>query len=127
MTLGRAELMAPLAIYPVALVFIAVRALVLNDPRELVVSPISAVPVAVVGYVLAAVSAWILLCLWPGFRGASSVATVVVGVILAEACFWILVSPFWRREFSSQFCVGLVAASGAATALSFLVLRRRAG
>jgi hypothetical protein len=116
----RAMMVAPLAIYPVALVFIAVRSAMLSDPRELLVSPITAAAVFLIGFPMAATCLWFGERLWQQRTNSRCLAFVVMGFVMAEVCFWALVSPFWQRDFSALFCAGLSGLSGVATAWLYL-------
>ena len=91
----------------------------LADPRELLVSPITAAAVVLIGYPMAATCLWLGERLWPQGTTSRRLAFVVMGVVMAEVCFWALVSPFWQRDFSALFCAGLSGLSGVATAWSY--------
>ena len=116
----RAMMLAPLAIYPVALILIAVRSAMLSDPRELLVSPIMAAAVVLIGYPLAAICMWLGERLWPQGTTSRRLAFLVMGVVMAEVCFWGFVSPFWQRDFSALFCAWMSGLSGVVTAWLYL-------
>lgn len=120
----RAAVLAPLVIYPVALALIAVRALLLSDPRELLVSPLSAALVTVVGYPAALATGWLICRVYPRLLTAPLGTLMLLGVFGAEVLFWGLINPFWQRDFSPLYCATLVAASGIATAWAYVGLRR---
>lgn len=125
MSVRRAIAIAPVAIYPVALVFIMARSLLAGDLRELLVSPFSAMMIMVVGYPLAITMGWLLLRISPSLLNATYGLALVVGVVSAELVFWLIVHPFWEREFSDMFCVALVAACAIATVCNFLRLKQK--
>lgn len=113
---GRALATAPIAAFPVALVFIVVRSLLAGDLRELLVAPFSALMITVVAYPLAVAAGWLLLRVAPTLVTASSGKAIATGLVIAELGFWMLIHPFWQREFSNVFCAALVAGCGVATA-----------
>ena len=115
----RALLMAPLAIFPVALVFIATRSLLAGDLRELFAAPFSALMITTVAYPVAVAVGGLLVWAVPRLARARLAAAVVIGMASAEVPFWLLIHPLWQREFSNAFCGALVAACGAATAAFF--------
>lgn len=124
MTESRALTRAPLTIYPVVLVFVMGRSMLVGDMRELFVAPFSALLMSLVGYPLALAAAWLVLRLWPGLATASLGLSLVVGVVCAELAFWLLVAPLWQPEvFSAGFCAAMVAVCGLATAGAFYWLR----
>lgn len=124
MTELRVFVRAPLAIYPVILVFIMGRSLLVGDMRGLFVSPFSALVMSVVGYPLAMAATWLILRLWPSLGTANLGMSLSVGVVCAELAFWLLVKPFWHQDvFSSGFCAAMVAVCGLATAGAFYGLR----
>lgn len=118
----RALATAPIAIFPVALVFIMARSLLAGDLRELFAAPFSALMITVVGYPLAVAAGWLLLRIAPALATASLTSALAAGLASAEIGFWVLIHPFWQREFSNLFCAALVAGCGLATAAC---LRRR--
>ncbi|MDD5269388.1 MAG: hypothetical protein PHO08_20110 [Methylococcales bacterium] len=120
----RVLVIAPLAIFPVALVFVMVRSLLIGDLRELIAAPFSALMITAVGYPVAVVVCWLLVRAIPRLVNASLGVALCVGVASAEAAFWLLIHPIWQREFSNSFCVALVAACGLATAGVFHVVSR---
>ena len=122
----RALVIAPLAIFPVALVFVMARSLLAGDQRELFVAPFSAMMITFVGYPLAVAIGWLFLRILPRFVNASFGLALGVGVASAEVAFWLLIHPFWQREFSNLFCAALVAACGLATAGAFQRLKPKA-
>ena len=115
----RALAIAPLAIFPVALVFVMARSLLASDLRELFAAPFSALMITFVGYPLAVAIGWLLLRALPKLVYASVSLVLGVGVASAEVAFWLLIHPFWQREFSNFFCAALVAVCGLATAGAF--------
>ena len=119
----RALVIAPLAIFPVALVFVMARSLLAGDLREFFAAPFSAMLITFVGYPLAVAVGWLLLRTLPRLLNASVNLALGVGVASAEVAFWLLIHPFWQREFSNLFCALLVAACGLATALFFQRLK----
>ena len=121
----RAIALAPLAIFPVALVFIVARSLLAGDLRELFAAPFSAMMITAVGYPIAVAASWLLMRTFPRLAHPSLGIAIGIGVASAEASFWLLVHPFWQREFSNLFCAALVAACGVATAAALHTLRRR--
>lgn len=121
----RVLVIAPLAIFPVTLVFVMARSLLTGDLRELIAAPFSALMITVVGYPVAVVVCWLLVRAIPRLVNASLGVALSVGVVSAEATFWVLIHPFWQREFSNLFCVALVAACGLSTAGIFYVISRR--
>jgi hypothetical protein len=122
---GRAVFIAPAAIFPVALVFVLVRSLMIGDIRELVVAPLSAGAITVVGYPLAVVVGWLLTLPSSKAKHRNLVVVLAVSAASAEAVFWILISPFWQRDFSVSFCVALVGICGVACGTAFMWLVRR--
>lgn len=116
MSQPRATIAAPLVIFPVALVFVAVRALLSGDLRELFASPFSAAMITVVGYPIAVAAIWLITRISPKLMHASLGIVLGAGIASAELSFWLLVHPVWERDFSNLFCAALVAACGAATA-----------
>ena len=116
---------APLAIFPVALVFIVARSLLAGDLRELFAAPFSAVMITAIGYPIAFAASWLLLRTFPRLAHTSLWIAIGIGIASAEASFWLFVHPFWQREFSNLFCAALVAACGVATAAALHTLRRR--
>lgn len=125
MSLRRALLIAPMAIFPVALVGVMARSLLAGDLRELIAAPFSALMITFVGYPLAVLVGWLLQRTVPGLLGASHIRILGAGVVSAEAVFWLLIHPFWEREFSSAFCAALVAACGLACAAVFQWIKPR--
>jgi hypothetical protein len=121
----RALATAPLAIFPVALVFILVRSFIAGDLRELFVAPISAAMITIIGYPLAFAVGWSLLWALKRFTYISSIFVIVTAVISAEVVFWGLISPFWQREFSIAFCIALVGTCGLSCGCMFLWLSQR--
>ena len=115
----RALVIAPIAIFPVAMVAVMARSLVAGDLRELFAAPFSALMITFVGYPIAVVVGWLLLRIFPRLVNASFIHALGVGFVSAEAVFWFLIHPFWQREFSHLFCAALVAACGLATAGAF--------
>lgn len=114
---------APLVIFPVALVAIAARALWMNDPRELFISPISAAMMTAVGYPLAVLAIWLVRRFLPRLTEAGASAAALVGVIAAEVAFWSLIHPWWQRDFSAPFMAVLIAAFGLAVGLVLSIHR----
>lgn len=112
----RALATAPIAIFPVALVFIMARSLLAGDLRELFAAPFSALMITFVGYPLAVAAGWLLLRIAPALVTASVTSALAAGLASAEIGFWVLIHPFWQREFSDLFCAALVAGCGLATA-----------
>lgn len=122
----RALVIAPLAIFPVALVFVMARSLLAGDLRELFAAPFSAMMITFVGYPLAVAIGWLFLRTLPRLVNASFSLALGIGVASAEVTFWLLIHPFWQREFSNLFCAALVAACGLATAGAFQWLKPKA-
>ena len=125
MSAGRAVFIAPAAIFPVALVFVMVRSLMIGDIRELVVAPLSAGAITLVGYPLAVAVGWFLALASSKVKHRNPVVVLAVSAASAEAVFWILISPFWQRDFSVSFCVALVGTCGVACGTAFIWLVRR--
>lgn len=125
MSQGRALATAPLAIFPVALIFMVVRSLVVGDLHELFVAPISAGMITIVGYPFAVAAGWLLWRTLTKFGHAKRVSILAASMLTAEAAFWLVISPLWQREFSAAFCVALVGACGLACGGTFLWLVRR--
>lgn len=121
----RALAIAPLATFPVALVFILARSLLAGDLRELFAAPFSAAMITAVGYPAALAASWLLMRAFPRLARTSLWIAIWIGVASAEASFWLLVHPFWQRDFSNLFCSALVATCGAAIAATLHALRRR--
>lgn len=117
---------APLAIFPVALVFFMARSLIESDLRELFAAPYSAMLIAAVGYPIAIVVGWLLMSAFPNLKKASFGTTLLVGLVSAESIFWLLINPIWEREFSNLYSAALVGVSGLATAAVLHMLRRKA-
>lgn len=122
----RALLIAPMAIFPVALAAVMARSLLAGDLRELFAAPYSALMITFVGYPVAVAVGWLLLRTLPELVTASFIRALGVGLVSAEAIFWILIHPFWQREFSNLFCAALVAGCGLATAGAFQWLQPKA-
>ncbi len=116
MNTRRALATAPMAIFPVALVFILARSLLAGDLRELFSAPFSALMITVVGYPLAVAAGWLLLRIAPALVSTSVASALAAGLASAEIGFWLLIHPFWQRELSNLFCAALVAACGMACA-----------
>jgi hypothetical protein len=119
----KALLIAPIAILPVALVFILLRSLIEGDLRELIVAPLSAVMIACIGYPFAFGVSSLLWRVLKGFQHTNFLLPVAA-IVSAEGVFWVVISPFWQRDFSNAFCVALVGASGLACGGVFLQLAR---
>lgn len=121
----KAIITAPLAIFPVAFVFIMVRSLIGGDWRELFAAPYSAMIITVGGYPFAVAVGWLS---WRGLMRIAHVsltAVLVIAFTSAEAVFWFVISPFWEREFSVAFCIALVGACGLTCGGTFFLLIRR--
>ena len=114
---------APLVIFPVALIAVAGRALWMNDPREILMSPISAAMMTVVAYPLAVLAIWLVRRFLPQLTQAGPGVAALVGVAAAELAFWALVHPFWQRDFSIPFLAALIAAFGLSTGLVLNIRR----
>lgn len=121
---GKAYATAPLALFPVALVFVLLRSILGGDWRELFAAPYSALLITVAGYPVALAAVWSASRIARSVGGAA-LATVLAAAAIAEAVFWLLVSPYWQREFSTPFCVALVGACAMASALMFVWLAGR--
>ncbi|MHB8914889.1 MAG: hypothetical protein ACYC4K_03650 [Thiobacillus sp.] len=122
----RSLAIAPLAIFPAALVFIMAWSLIDGDLRELLVAPLSAMVIAAVGYPIAIVVGWLLMRAFPKLKKASFGTTLLVGLVSAESCFWLLINPIWERGVSNLYSAALVGVSGLATAAALHMLRRKA-
>lgn len=122
----RSVVIAPLAIFPVALVFFMARSLIEGDLRELFAAPYSAMVITAVGYPIAIALAWILISAFPNLKKASLGTTLLIGLVSAESSFWLLINPIWEREVSNLYSAALVGVSGLATAAVLHMLRRRA-
>lgn len=120
---SRALIVAPLAIFPVALIFVAARSILAGDLRELFAAPFSASLITFSGYPIAFALGWLFLRTLPRFVNASAGLFLLAGVASAEVAFWLLIHPFWQREFSNLFCAALVAACTLATAGSFQLIK----
>ena len=116
---------APLAIFPVALVFFMARSLTEGDFRELFAAPYSAMLIVAVGYPIAIVVGWLILSVFPNLKKASFGTTLLVGLVSAESIFWLLINPAWEREFSDLYSAALVGVSGLATAAVLYMLLRK--
>lgn len=114
---------APLVIFPVALIAIAARALLMNDPRELLMSPISAAMMTAVAYPLAVLAIWLVRRFLPQLTEAGPTVAALVGLAAAELTFWALIHPFWERGFSTAFTAALIAGFGLSTGLMLGVRR----
>ena len=112
----RALATAPMAIFPVALLFITAHSLLSGDLRELFAAPFSALMITFVGYPLGFAAGSLLLRIAPTLVTASVTSALAAGLVSAELGFWLLIHPFWQREFSDLFCAALVASCGLATA-----------
>lgn len=108
---------APLVIFPVALVAVALRSLWMSDPRELLVSPITAAMMTLVAYPLAVGAIWLIRRFLPHITEAGAGVACLVGVVAAEVAFWSLIHPIWQRDFSGLYMAALVAGFGLSTAL----------
>ena len=117
---------APLAIFPVALVFFMARSLIESDLRELFAAPYSAILLTVVGYPIAIVVGWLLMRAFPKLKNANFGTTLLVGLVSAESSFWLLINPIWEREFSNLYSAALVGVCGLATAATFHMLGQKA-
>lgn len=122
----RALALAPFAIFPVALVFVAARSLLAGDLRELFAAPFSAMMITAVGYLFAIAGGWFVMRTMPRLVDKNPGIVMGVGALSAEICFWLFIQPFWQRDFSNFFCTAMVAACGAATAGLLRKLRKRA-
>ncbi len=87
MSQGRALATAPLAIFPVALIFMVVRSLVVGDLHELFVAPISAGMITIVGYPFAVAAGWLLWRTLTKFGHAKRVSILAASMLTAEAAF----------------------------------------
>ena len=119
----RALARAPLAMVPVALVFVVVRSLLASDLRELVVSPLTAAVIGLVGYPIAVAAIWLVGRWWPKALDGGLGVLLLTGLACAEAGFWVLIHPIWQRDFSNAFCAALVGACGMATAAAYRWLK----
>ena len=121
----RALFTAPIAIFPVALVFVSLRSLMAGDMRELFVAPLSAGAITLVGYPFAIAAGWAVAAASSKFAHKNLALILAASAISAEVIFWLVISPFWQRDFSIAFCLALVGACGLACGAAFYWLVRR--
>ena len=115
----RALVWAPVAIFPISLLFVLGLALATGDLRVALAAPFSALFMTMVGYPVAMLVWWPV---WEGLKKARCTGTpaiLAVAVLAAEAVFWIVFSPLWQRDFSKAFCAVLIAACGLGCGLVF--------
>ena len=108
---------APLVIFPVALVAIAARALWMNDPRELFISPISAAMMTAVGYPLAVLAIWLVRRFLPGGVMGPEVGTYIRKVHESHGVIFHLGQTVSRVEGSR-----VILSDGSAVEMDFIVL-----
>jgi hypothetical protein len=125
MNKSKALATAPLAVFPVALVFVLLRSLIGGDWRELFAAPFSAAMITAVGYPFVLAAVWSASRIMTRFGAPGRALIVAAAVVLLEAVFWLVISPFWRRDFSNAFCAAMVGASGLVCAATFLWLSSR--
>ena len=121
----KALAIAPLAVFPVALVFVLLRSLIGGDLRELFAAPFSAGLITAVGYPFVLAAVWLASRIMSQFAAPSRALILTAAVVVLEAVFWLVIGPFWQRDFSNAFCAAMVGACGLVCGATFLWLASR--